>query len=157
MTEVTITRMVSVAPFQGQQKQVSDAMKSALGLRFPGANRVTASESARAIWAGAGIALVMDGKMPDLAGQAAVTDQSDAWTIVAINGAGTEDVLARLVPIDLRRSTFKTGHTARTLIGHMTGSVSRTGAQGFEIMVMRSMAKTLVHDLTRAATLLAGR
>jgi len=59
--------------------------------------------------------------------------------------------LARLTPIDLRKTTFKRGHTARTLIGHMTGSITCVGADAFEVMVMRSMAHTLVHELSQAA------
>ncbi|MEL6839146.1 MAG: sarcosine oxidase subunit gamma, partial [Pseudomonadota bacterium] len=66
------------------------------------------------------------------------------------SGAGVEDVLARLVPVDLRLATFKTGHTARTMLGHMSVAISRVGAQSFEIMAMRSMAGTLVHELETA-------
>jgi len=32
----------------------------------------------------------------------------------------------------------------------MMASVTKTGADSFQIMVFRSMAKTLVHDLTTA-------
>jgi sarcosine oxidase subunit gamma len=94
---------------------------------------------------------VFEAPVPDLNGQAAITDQTDAWAVVRISGAGVEDVLARLVPIDLCAKTFRKGHTARTLIGHMTGSVTRLGPNSFEIMVMRSMASTLVHELETAA------
>ena len=78
-------------------------------------------------------------------------DHSDAWAIVRLDGADAAAVLSRLTPIDLRATSFKKGHTARTLIGHMTGGVTRLGAQSFEVMVMRSMAATLVHDLVQAA------
>jgi len=84
-------------------------------------------------------------------------DQSDAWCTVEIAGKSVEDVLARLVPVDLRAATFKRSHTAKTLLGQMTASVSRTGDDAFEIMVFRSMAETLVEELTRAASGLAAR
>jgi sarcosine oxidase subunit gamma len=58
---------------------------------------------------------------------------------------------------DLRAATFEPGHTAKTLLGHMTASVTRTGANAFEIMVFRSMAETLVEELTRAANAVAAR
>lgn len=81
---------------------------------------------------------------------AGVTDQSDAWAVVEISGNGVEEVLARLVPMDLRGATFKKGHTARTMVQHMSAAITRVGPKSFEIMVMRSMARTLVHDLETA-------
>ena len=133
--EVVHDRLTLIAPFRG--RDVAD---------FPAPNRTTATM----IWVGQGQALVI-GEPPDLGDAAAVTDQSDAYAIAQIAGAAAEDVLARLVPLDLRLPGFAVGHTARTLLGHMTASVTRIGADAFEVMVMRSMAQTLVHDLTRAA------
>lgn len=155
LSEVDLGPVTFVAPFQGQQKATSDALKSALGVGFPNPNRVVGTDP-RVMWCGVGQALVMGASCPQLPGAACV-DHTDAWAAVRIDGAGAEDVLARLTPIDLRPSQFKRGHTARTLIGHMTGSITRRGASTFELMVMRSMAGTLVHDLVRAATGVAGR
>lgn len=154
ITEVDAGQVTLVAPFKGKQKATSDALKSALGITFPAPNRMVGT-SPRALWCGMGQALVMGAGCPDL--PAACVDHSDAWAIVQIDGAGCEDVLARLCPLDLRPSQFKRGHTARTLIGHMTASVTRMGAKSFEIMVMRSMAGTLVHDLTQAASAVSAR
>ncbi len=153
LTEVVIDRMWSVAPLKGQQK----ALATALGIVLPKPNRTTSGAEMHALWAGPGVFYVRAPALPDLTGKAAVTDQSDAWAVVSVSGPVVIDVLARLVPVDLRQNTFKTGHTARTLVGHITASVTRTGADTIEIMVMRSMAGTLVHELTRAATLFAGR
>ncbi len=72
-------------------------------------------------------------------------------------GRGGEAVLTRLVPLDLRISGFKINHTARSLLGHLPVSITRTGAQAFEVMVMRSMAASLVHDLQEAMAGLAAR
>jgi len=99
------------------------------------------------------------GVTPDssLLSEASVVDQSDAWAIVILEGASAEDVLARLVPVDVRAARFKLGHTARTMLGHMTVSITRVGEQAFQIMAFRSMAKTLVHDLQRAMESVASR
>jgi sarcosine oxidase subunit gamma len=153
LTEVAIDRMWSVAPFKGKSKAVSDA----LGATLPKPNRSVAHAGMRMIWAGQGVSFVIADALPDLVGLAAVTDQSDAWAVVEIKGPGVAEVLARLVPIDLRLPAFKPGHTARTMLAHMMASITRTGKDSFEIMVMRSMAQTLVHDLNRAATLFSGR
>lgn len=148
LSEVDAGRITLVAPFEGQQKAVSAALKSALGIAFPAPNRTTGTVP-RAIWCGMGQALVMGADCPDL--PAALVDHSDAWAIVRLEGAGARDVLARLTPVDLREARFKRGHTARSLIAHMTASITCVGANAFEIMVMRSMAGTLVHDLEQAA------
>lgn len=143
--------MTSVAPFKGQERVVSDLLKASIGIALPKPNRTTSRGDARSIWLGPGQALVMSDVVPDLDGAAAITDQSDAWATIEVSGSDVVDVLARLVPIDLRLTTFKVGHTARTMLGHMTASVTRTGKDRIEVMVMRSMAETLLHDLRQAA------
>ena len=148
-TEVDAGPVTLVAPFKGCQKAVSDALASAIGVGFPAPNRTSANGVARVMWCGMGQALVMGVNCPDV--PAACVDHSDAWAIARIDGVDATAVLARLTPIDLRTSVFKTGHTARTLIGHMTAGITRIGAQSFEVMVMRSMAATLVHELVQTA------
>lgn len=157
LSEVVIDRAWSVAPFKGQEAAVGEALTKALGVGYPAANRALSKGGARAIWAGAGRALVIGAEMPDLSGLAAVTEQGDGIAAVRIDGTGAEAVLARLVPLDLRAGSFKRGHTARSFVNHMTASITRLGPTSFEVMVMRSMARTLVHDLTEAATGVAAR
>lgn len=157
LTEVLIDDGFGVAPFKGQTKAVSEALTSAIGIGLPAPNRMISKGGVRAIWVGAGRALVCGGALPDLTGLAAVTNQADGLAAVRIEGAGAEATLARLIPLDLRPATFKRGHTARTLINHMSGSVTRVGAAAFEVMVMRSMAGTIVHELTEAAEGVASR
>ncbi len=101
----------------------------------------------------------MIGIAPDasLGQHAAVVDQSDAWCAVSLSGGTAEDVLARLVPVDLRRAQFKRGHTVRTQVGHMMTSVTRTGPDSFMILVFRSMAVTLIHELKQAMQFVAAR
>ncbi len=147
-----------VSPFKGKHDAVSKAMAEDHGMAFPAANRATGKAGARAVWFGPEQALLIGPQPNDkLAGLAAVVDQSDAWAVARVEGEGVEDVLARLVPIDLRRQVFKRGHTARTLVFHMTASVTRVGDNAFQIMVFRSMAETLVHDLKRAMEGVAAR
>ena len=157
ISEVLIDRMASVAPFRGKEAAVSKALKTACGIAIPAPNRTTSKGAARAVWAGQGRANVIGCDLPDLSGLAAVTDQGDGVAAVKIEGDGAEAVLARLVPLDLRAASFKRGHTARSLVNHMTASIIRLGPKSFEVMVMRSMAQTLVHELTEAAEGVAAR
>jgi heterotetrameric sarcosine oxidase gamma subunit len=146
LTEAKVREIWSIAPYPGQDAGI------------PSPNRASGKEGARMIWAGRDQALWIGTNAPDqtLAEIAALTDQSDALTVVRLDGEGANDALSRLTPLDLRESQFKRGHTARTLVGHMAAQITRT-TKGFEIMVFRSMAGTLVHELHVAMRSVAAR
>ncbi|MGB3245268.1 MAG: sarcosine oxidase subunit gamma [Sulfitobacter sp.] len=149
--------LTSCAPF-GDASGFGAALETAHGMALPGPGRATGKEGARCIWFGRGEVLLA-GPDPDatLRDHAAVVDQSDGWACVKLSGAGAVDVLARLVPVDLREGIFKRGHTARTLVGHMNASVTRIGPESLLILVFRSMAGTLKHDLKQAMEAVASR
>lgn len=158
LTEIAPGPMTSLAPYKGKARAFSDALKAAHGMEAPAPNRSTGREGERAIWFGKGIVLLM-GKAADasLAAQAALTDQSDAWAVVKLEGAGVRDVLARLTPLDLRDGQFRRGHTARSDLKHMMASITRIGDEAWMIMVFRAFAETLVHDLKIAMETVAAR
>jgi sarcosine oxidase subunit gamma len=158
LSEVDAGHLTSFSPYKGQDKAFSEALKAAHGAAMPGPNRATGKDGARVIWFGASHVLLV-GPAPDvkLAKLAAMTDQSDAWTVMQLKGQGAADVLARLVPVDLRAQHFKRGHTARTDLMHMSASITCTGVDTLLIMVFRSMAQTLVHDLKTAMEGVAAR
>ena len=157
LSEVDLGPVFSVAPFKGQAKAVDAALKDVIGAGFPKPGKQVTKEGVRVLWSGAGQALVIGARPEGLEELAAVTDQSDASATVRIDGADAEAVLARLVPIDLRRTVFPRNSTARTMLAHLTVSVTRVDADAFEIMTMRSMAGTLVDDLSEAAEGVAAR
>lgn len=132
-----------IAPFDGK----ADAVAKSLG-GFPAPNATCEVKGGRALSTGPGQAMILGARVAPEG--AAVADQSDGWTVVALDGENAKDILARLTPIDLRDGAFPPTATARTLIGHMTASLTRVGEYRFEIMVFRSMTHTLVHELTRA-------
>ncbi len=166
LQDVAPGAIASVAPLSGAEKSTSAALKKHCGAAFPAAGRVAGGAGGlRAIWSGRGQALVMAEAPGDLAGElaillkgkAAVTDQSDAWTTLALQGRDVRRVLARLTPLDLRPATFGRGQTARSTLVHMMAVITCTAADRFEIMVMRSMTQSAVHDITRAMQGLAAR
>ena len=156
--EVDLGRLTSVMAYRGRENAVADALKAQHDVALPRPNRATGRDGCRVIWFGRG-QVMLAGPAPDpsLADLAALADQGDAWACVMLAGPGSEDVLARLVPVDLRAGAFKTGHTARTMIQHMNASVTRLGSERFLLMVFRSMAATLVHDLKGAMETVAAR
>lgn len=156
LSEIVFAAITSVAPFSGQEAAVSEALKAQIGAALPKPNRATGKAAARAVFAGRGQTLVLGPQLSPIAG-AAMTDQTDAWAAVELDGPSARDVLARLVSIDLRADIFKQGHAARTPIFHMPGVVVRTGADRYLLMTFRSMAGTLVHDLETAMEGVAAR
>ncbi|MGJ8544879.1 MAG: sarcosine oxidase subunit gamma [Sulfitobacter sp.] len=157
LVEVDPGHLTSLQPL-GAAAGLSGALHAAHGMEYPEPGRSTGKTGARCIWFGRGEALLM-GPAPDagLAAHGAVVDQSDAWAVVTLSGAGAVDVLARLMPLDLRAHVFKEGYTARTQLVHMACSVTRVGPESFMIAVFRSMAGTLVHDLRGAMQAVAAR
>jgi heterotetrameric sarcosine oxidase gamma subunit len=158
LSEVDLGRLTSLAPYKGQEAQMSKALEAAHGMTAPAPGRATGREGARAIWFGQRMVLLA-GPDPDpsLARHAAVTDQSDAWACLRLDGEEAEAVLSRLTPLDLRQGAFKRGHTARTELSHMAVSITRISDRGFLILGFRSMARTLRHDLATAMEGVAAR
>lgn len=150
LSEVALGRVWSVSPFAGKMAAVDKALRKK-GVSFPEPGQIIETGGVSALWFGFEQALVTGldvmPKMP-----AAVTDQSDGWTCVRVEGAAVE-VLARLAPVDLRGAAG----VRRTLIGHMTAVLIARSGGAIDVMVMRSMAKTLVHELEVAATGVAAR
>jgi len=152
LTESAPAALTTLAPYRGQEQALSKALMAAHGLGFPGVNSSThGKKGARAIWFGRDLALLI-GPEPDpqLAQHAALSDQSQGWAVVELAGAGAEEVLARLCPVDLRPSAFPVGASLRTEAKHMMASVGRLDEDRFQIMVFRSLARTLIHDLKTA-------
>ncbi len=155
LAEVSVGPITSIAVLPGGAKAVAKGLKP-LGLTFPAPGVFAAKKGARILWTGREQAFLIGVALPALEG-AAVTDQSDGWTVLAVGGADAAEVLARLVPLDLRLAAFPAGHVARTQLNHLNVILSRLGPTAFEIMVFRSMARTAWHELHAAMEMLAAR
>ncbi|MEY8842828.1 sarcosine oxidase subunit gamma [Cribrihabitans sp. XS_ASV171] len=158
LTEEQTGRMTMLTPRKGRASDAAEALTGAHGPAWPEPGRATGTAEARAIWFGHDEVLLL-GPEPDrsLERTTYIVDQSDAWAAVRLEGEGTEEVLARLVPMDLRPETFKRGHSARTQLFHMSVSITRLPDGAFLILAFRSMAASLVHDLKRAMEAVAAR
>jgi sarcosine oxidase subunit gamma len=158
LQEADMAPMTILMPYASKAGALSDALEVAHGLSWPEVGRLTGAADRGLLWFGRAQGLLI-GVAPneDLAKHAAVVDQSDAWTVVDMQGALAVEALARLTPADLRPGTFGQGHTVRTELGHMAASVTRIGADCFRIMVFRAFARTLVHELTTVLEGVAAR
>jgi heterotetrameric sarcosine oxidase gamma subunit len=155
-SEVDPGTITSVAPFAGQAAAVSSALKKAIGCELPPVGAFTENGATRIAWSGLDQWFVMSPVAVTIHG-AALTDQSDAWAAVQIEGADARAVLNRLVPVDLRPAEFKVGHAARTVLGHMSCLLMRVGDDTYVVLVFRSMAASAAHDLDRAMRMVAAR
>lgn len=145
LRELSHGAITSLAPYKGKEKTVSAALKKSIGAGLPEIGRLIAGEKGDILWVGRGEYFVL-GERPGKTG-AALTDQSDAWCCVALEGAGASDVLARICP--LNGAGMDEGDVARSLIGHMMAIVIKR-SDGFDLMVFRAFAKTLTHEVEQA-------
>ena len=145
LSEVNLGQITSIACFPGQMAAVS----AVLG-HFPTPN----THAHGLCWTGPDQAFLIGRAAPDLTGLAATTDQSGGWTALRLSGPLAVDVLARLVPLDLRR--MAAGQSARAPLGHMQMVLLRE-ADAFVMLVFRSMARTAWGELEEAMKILAAR
>jgi heterotetrameric sarcosine oxidase gamma subunit len=151
LIEVIPAYITSIMPHKGREKALAEALKKAHDLVLPAIGRSNGKADLSIIWTGRGQYMLIGDKTAarGLARSASLIDQSDSWATVLLSGPSAAAVLARLCPLDLGKTTFKPGHTARTEVAHMMAVVTRAES-GFGIMVLRSFAHTMVHHLTQA-------
>lgn len=82
-------------------------------------------------------------------GDVAVSDQSHGRVRIAVSGAKATAMLAKGTGADL--DALPVGASATTMIGPLGAHLTRTGEAAFELMVLRSFAAALWHDLEAMA------
>ena len=155
LSEHLLGRVTSIAILPRQAKTVARALKP-LGLAFPAPNRFVAADQASLVWTARDQAFLIGVAMPDTAG-AALTDQSDGWAALRLEGPNADGTLMRLYPLDLRAGSFPVGTAARAPLNHMQSILTRTSPYAFDIMVFRSMARTAWHEVEAAMKTMAAR
>ena len=152
------TSLFLVAPFDKKSRQAAAVLYAEMGMQWPETHKLRRTGASYALWFDhAHIALMGIQPPAKILRYAAVTDVSDGWCVVDISGQNVRDVLARVTPLDMRVKSFKMGMTQRSMLMHMQASISCFGKSKFRLMVFRSMALTLVHDLAIAMESVAAR
>lgn len=147
LAEATLGPITSIACFPGQMAAVSARLGG-----FPAPNEALGS----LIWTGPEQAFLIGQAAPDLAGLAAVTDQSSGWAALRLTGPRADQALMRLYPLDLRAQAFAPGRSVRAPLGHMASILLRQ-EDSFLILVFRSMARTAWHEIEAALQALHAR
>lgn len=145
LAEADPGQITSIAAFPGAMKK----LVKALG-HFP----APGTHDKGLVWTGPEQAFLLGRPAPDLAGLAAVTDQSGGWACLSVMGPMAAQALMRLIPVDLPK--LGPGQAARAPLGHMSAVVMGE-AGGFRILVFRSMAQTAWHEIETALAMLAAR
>jgi sarcosine oxidase subunit gamma len=76
-----------------------------------------------------------------------VFDQSHGRLRIGLDGPGAEDLLATGIGVDLAHAAFPVGTSVNALFRHVSVHLTRTGADAFELVVPRSFAADLWHEL----------
>lgn len=156
LTLVSVDRLTQITPFRGRAAEVSGAIRAATGqvLTEPGRAAGPVQWFGHNQW-------MITGDCPDLSGHvtglAAVTDQTDGWSLLDLTGSAGVDVMARLVPVDLRAQVFPRGHCLRSAFEKLPCAIRRMGPDHLRIMVYRSMTGSAVTRISHAMRHMAAR
>ena len=168
LAEAAGLSLVSAAVPQGGD----DAFAAALAEGF-GASRPSTGDSAPGDRLGARILgmqpdqlfILFEAPDPDRAAEtvsaalgpaAYVTDQSDSWAMLRIQGRGVRAALERLCMLDLDDAAFPEGRVARTVMEHLAVIILRDGADSFLLMSPRSSARSFLHAVEQSVATVSG-
>ena len=135
LVELSTRSIVSLSPFTGNEAKFNTAIDKLFNNGYPsatkafeliGKNACVLLPSSLNQWF-----LCFNGEVPDpvttafdllgrkTSNQVAITDQSDAWFILALTGPLIYLTLERICPIDCSSPTMPIGVTTRTMIEHL--------------------------------------
>lgn len=80
-----------------------------------------------------------------LGGAAHVTEQSDAWVAIDIEGRLVRRALERVCPLDLHPDVFAADMAQRTVMEHLAVVIVRLGEDRFRLMSPSSSALSFLH------------
>ncbi|CAN0584236.1 unnamed protein product, partial [Ectocarpus sp. 12 AP-2014] len=136
------------------------ARPSPFGLALPGPGEAAAGQSVRCFWAAPGQWMIEGQGRADedfaaaVAAEApgcSVTEQTDGWVIIDIEGPAKALETLRERLINLPASALAPGKATRTLMHHMSVFVIRRSDDRLTVMGMRMLAGSLWHTLTETA------
>jgi sarcosine oxidase subunit gamma len=142
-----------------------DALRAGFGCVAPAANRFTSGKAAGEAWhfISAGprqvfIVAPMGSSVSALETVAALTDQTDGWISIRMEGEAAREVLSRLCGVDFHPAVFQAGHSARAPFEGMLAVVccEDVAAGSYRVLFQRSSARSFVAHVAHAATSVCG-
>src|SRR5262245_24532269 len=156
-------QIASAMAYKGRRAELSAKLMDAYGLPLPDGPRRIAEGAAAIMGVGPRTFLFQREAGPwvepelacALGDTAAVTDQSDGYTVLRLGGPRVREVLEKCVSIDLHAGVFAPGCVASTKCAHIGVILWRlddvAGLSVFEIAVFRSFARSLWHFIEESA------
>ena len=153
--------IASVLVQKGKTKALAERLSNAFKIELPARLRYTASGALALTATAPGAWLAMYEKdasrfttsLAEAIGDvAAISDQTDAYTVLRLSGSHTRDVLSRLVPIDLHPRVFEVYECAATVAAHIGVMLWRLGDSSngtpvFQIAIPRSLTSSFCEAL----------
>jgi len=148
--------LVSFAIPLGQDEAARSAITKAYGLDLPDVGRsgLASDGTTRIITLGTDRGMILlDHAAPradrtvaaGLGGALYLTDQTDGWAVLQIDGPDARTALARICPLDLHHGAFPENAAAQTVMEHLGVLILRTGADTFLLMSASSSALSFLH------------
>lgn len=151
LVEITGWRLLSVGVPRGGADAIDTALELAAGVRLPAAGGVNAAAGAKLLGMAPdlGLAVAEDEGAFRTIGEALgdiayLTDQSDGWAVLRLEGPATRAALERICMLDLDPDAFPVDKVARTLMDHLSVVIFRDGG-GFVLMSAASSAGSFLH------------
>ena len=163
--EAPARSLVSLAQRRGETGGALSAnVKSALGVELPVSGRFTSANGVTVMFAQPGqwlISAERKGLEAEVkaaaAGAGTVTDQSDSFTELTLEGPLAREVLSRLSSLDFDDAAFPVGAMGRTPMQQIAVTIARTGEEAYRLNTSRSTARDFAHDVAVAARSVAAR
>ena len=159
--EHTSRLLASMIARPGLTAALSAAIERAFGVPLPLTPRFASGASVSFIWSGPGqwliecpgTAIGMDQLLTNVAGLAAVFEQTDSRVLLELSGPRVRDVLAKGLPIDLHPASFQLGDVALTSASHIGVQLWQCAANPvYRIAVARSFFESFWHWLATSAS-----
>jgi sarcosine oxidase subunit gamma len=158
LSGITTRALVSLATPVGGHETLERELVNTYGTHLPQCGNSTLSKDGKIRFLGLqrdlNFALIEDAKdwifeswASSLKEVGYVTDQSDSWVDLRIEGVNVVQVLARICPLDLHLNTFPEGSVSRTVMEHLAVIILREKKNSFLLMSPRSSANSFLHAL----------
>jgi heterotetrameric sarcosine oxidase gamma subunit len=159
LIEIRGMELIQLGVFPGSGQAFAAAVEPALGMKLPAGGAQPARDRATVYRIAADQYWVLS-RERDLARRLAAAVAPEVGSVTAIShgrarlaleGPDSRAVLATLVPVELHPDAFAVGDCAQTGTHHLAVLLERTGADRYELTVLRSYAQVLWELLADAA------
>jgi methylglutamate dehydrogenase subunit D len=164
--EIHITNLRQVMVRRGKWRQAVSIAKKVFGAAPPSVPAIVSAEDDQLIWSGPDQFLVLpvlskaNSKVLEFKnifeGCASVSAQGDGRALIAISGAKSRDMLAKICSLDLDPAMFPIDCAATTMIDHTTVNIWRSanssaGYAVFNVLLLASFAESLCRTILDAS------